>query len=116
MKKMLAGMLLFVAGIVALSAQVRILTDDGEVRVGQGGISVDSRAAGVATTAGSGNTAHTTVGSIEPGANVQGVTVINGKVWIDGEAVPEHATRFKAKSGTVYKIIRKGSNVSVTSE
>lgn len=116
MNKLLAGVALFVTGVAAVSAQVRVLSADGEVRVGADGVSVNSQASGVSTTASGGNTANVTVGGIEAGANVQGVTIINGKVSIDGEAVPDHVTRFKAKSGTVYRITRKGSNVSVTSE
>jgi len=64
---------------------------------------------------GQGNTASVNTG-ISPGADVQGVTVINGEVWIDGEKVPPDAKRFTGKSGTKYVIDRGKTGVSVHSE
>lgn len=55
-------------------------------------------------------------GIIGESVETQGVTVINGKVWIDGQAVPPQAKRFKAKDGTVYQIIRHSKSVEVRSE
>ena len=55
------------------------------------------------------------VGGIE-GAEAEGVTVINGKVFIDGRAVPDSATRYRARSGVVYLIRRSTSRVEVVDE
>lgn len=83
----------------------------------EGGTRVDINARDISTTASEGNTASVTVGGIGNDADVEGVTVINGKVWIDGREVPAAAKRYKSKSGTVYRIERsKSGAVSVTSE
>lgn len=96
-------------------AQVRVKTPGQEVRIGNGGVNV--RAEGATAIATDGNTASVTVGGIDMDADVQGVTVINGRVSIDGKDVPPNVTRYKSpRTGTVYLIQRKGGSVSVTTE
>lgn len=107
-----AGLALFVCSGLA---QVQVKTPGQEVRVGGGGVSV--RAEGVTSIATGGNSASVTVGGIDSDADVQGVTVINGRVSIDGKEIPANVTRYKSpKTGTVYRIERKGGAVSVTTE
>jgi hypothetical protein len=50
--------------------------------------------------------------------NVSGadVRVINGSVWIDGEAVPEDATRWTTRDGRTFRIHRDGNQVHIASE
>lgn len=82
---------------------------------GKTGITV--RAEGISTTATDGNTASVTVGGIEGEVDVQGVTVINGRVSIDGKEIPAGVTRYKSpRTGTVYSIERKNGAVNVSSE
>ena len=65
------------------------------------------------TTAGEGNRASVETG-IAAGAEITGVTVINGEVWIDGERVPREASRFTGRSGKSYLIERdREGNVQV---
>lgn len=66
--------------------------------------------------AGNGSSATTTIGGIGPDAQVQGVTVINGQVWIDGEKIPGGVTRHTSRSGQKYIIDRSGAGVSVRTE
>ena len=110
-------LLIVLLGSAAMAlAQVKVVTEGARVEVGNG-INVNANAKDVSTVSTEGNTSSVTIGGIEGGGNVQGVSVINGKVWVDGDEVPPNATRFKSrKTGTVYKITRKGTNVSVTSE
>jgi hypothetical protein len=102
--------------VVAAHAQVSVRTPGQEVRVGGGG-DVNVRADGVTSIATGGNEASVNVGGIGSGVDVQGVAVINGKVYIDNKEVPPGVTRYKSpRSGTVYLIQRKASGVTVTSE
>lgn len=57
-------------------------------------------------------------GSIDPGADIEGVTIINGELSIDGEKVPKGKTRhIGRKSGTKY-VIKWGrdGNIAVSQE
>jgi len=64
-----------------------------------------------------GNTARNTVGGIGSNVDVQGVTVINGRVYIDNKEIPPDVTRYKSpRTGEVYIIKRKGGSVEVTSD
>jgi hypothetical protein len=113
-------------GIIAglANAQINISAGGESVRIDAGGgVSVQSGGHNVKTmpggdvSVGTGNQARSTTGQIEPGANIEGVTIINGKLWIDGKEIPPGVKRYKSpKTGTVYKIERNGKNVSVTSE
>lgn len=113
--KKIAALLLLAFGIVSANAQVKVQTDGNRVTVGKD-ISVDVDAKDISTLSTGGNTASVTVGGIDGGVESQGVTVINGKVWIDGVDIPSGVKRHKAKSGTIYRIERKDGAVSVTSE
>jgi len=63
-----------------------------------------------------GNEARSVTGAIAPGANIEGVTIINGKLWIDGEEIPPGVKRYRSpKTGKTYEIERRGQNISVTS-
>lgn len=64
---------------------------------------------------GTGNSGAVTTG-IGAGAQIQGITIINGEVYIDGEKVPAEAKRFTARSGKTYVIDRSGGTVSVHDE
>lgn len=123
MKKWLLG--LCGMGIVLVaSAQISISAGGESVRIGAGGeVSVkgsggDVRVgAGGDVSVGQGNRVGSTVGEIAPGANIEGVTIINGKLWIDGKEIPPGVKRYKSpKTGKVYHIERQGKNVSVTSQ
>ncbi|SDG66459.1 hypothetical protein [Propionivibrio dicarboxylicus] len=60
------------------------------------------------------NEASVVVGHIADDANIEGVTVINGRVTIDGKDVPANATRYTSpRTGKVYSIQRNGGSVSV---
>lgn len=113
--KKIAVLVLLAFGVVSASAQVKVQADGNRVSVGKD-ISVDVDAKDISTLSTGGNTASVTVGGIGDNVESQGVTVINGKVWIDGVAIPPGVKRHKAKSGTVYRIERKDGAVSVTSE
>lgn len=102
---------LFLAGGAA--AQISIVTPGQDVKIGGDG-SVKARSAGSAVS-GRNNEASVTVGNISADADVEGVTVINGRVLIDGKDVPSSVTRYKSpKTGRVYLIQRKGGAVSVS--
>lgn len=117
------------AGLVAIGvagaawAQIGIAAGGQDVRIGaDGSVSVrgggeDLRVgSGGQVSAGSGNEVKSSVGEIAPGVNIEGVTIINGKLWIDGKEIPPGVKRYKSpKTGKQYNIERKGNNVSVTS-
>ncbi|MFZ4538731.1 hypothetical protein [Propionivibrio sp.] len=103
---------LFIGG--GAQAQISVTTPGQDVRIGKDG-SVNARSDGAASTSSRGNEASVTVGGISEDADVEGVTVINGRVAIDGKDVPPNVTRYKSpKSGKVYLIQRKGGSVSVS--
>jgi hypothetical protein len=119
----------FIAGLASLMisqvvhSQVSVSSGGQDVRVGvDGSVSVkgsgqDIRAgSGSQISVGPGNKVKSSVGEIEPGAIVEGVSIINGKLWIDGKEVSPGVERYKSpQSGKVYNIDRRGKNVSVTS-
>jgi hypothetical protein len=107
--------LLLVSGIPVAGAQINVETDGNRVTIGRdGAVSVGSRQ-GTASSTGT-SSAGNAVGVIEGDVSTEGVTVINGKVWIDGEPVPPGVTRHRSRSGKVYRIERKNGTVAVTSE
>ena len=63
-----------------------------------------------------GSVASNQTGVIDSSAEIEGVTIINDSVYIDGEKVPNHVTRFKGrKSGLMYSIKwGRNGNISVT--
>jgi hypothetical protein len=121
LKIVVAGLAVFVAaggvwaqiGIAAGGQDVRIGAD-GSVSVRGGGEDIRVGSGGQVS-AGPGNEVKSSVGEIAPGANIEGVTIINGKLWIDGKEIPPGVKRYKSpKTGKQYTIERKGNNVSVT--
>lgn len=68
------------------------------------------------TSVGKGNLAGSSVGAIVPG-NQEGVSVLNGRVYIDGKEIPTSVTRYKSpRTGQVYIIRREGGSVAVATE
>ncbi|MCX7898311.1 MAG: hypothetical protein N2441_10625 [Rhodocyclaceae bacterium] len=108
----------------AASAQISISAGGESVRIGPSGeVSVKGSGADVRVGAGGqvsvgqGNQVGSSVGEIAPGANLEGVTIINGKLWIDGKEIPPGVKRYTSpKTGKVYRIERHGKNISVTSQ
>lgn len=104
-------------------AQVWIQTGEAEIQVGNG-VSIKSSqgkssvtAKDINTIATDGSTASVTVGGIGEGVEMQGVAVINGRVYVDGKEVPPNVSRYKSpRTGEVYLIRRSKEGVSVTTE
>ncbi len=105
--------------------QIRVDTGGTSVVIGGGNVDVRTSEGGTVSTHGSsttaiatgGNTARNTVGGIGSNVDVQGVTVINGRVYIDNKEIPPDVTRYKSpRTGEVYIIKRKGTSVEVTSD
>lgn len=96
---LIACLLIFISdGVHAKGQSVEIVTD--EIRITKGGSGV--------------NTVENSSGKIDPRAEIEGITVINEDVWIDGEKVPRTKTHYKSrKSGKTYMIKRGDGNVSV---
>lgn len=89
----------------------------GDVSVRGGGANVNVRAKDMTAIATEGNTVSNSVGGIGEGVDIQGVAVINGRVYIDNKEIPPKVTRYKSpRTGEVYIIRRKGGSVEVTSE
>ena len=111
----LAAAVLVLVAAGNAGAQISVRTPDREIKVGTG--TVNARAEGVTAIATDGGKASVTVGGIDGDADIQGITVINGRVSIDGKEIPAHVTRYKSpRTGTVYLIQRKNGAVSVTTE
>ena len=53
---------------------------------------------------------------IAPGAQIQGITIINGAITIDGEPVPPDVQHFTSRSGKHYRIDRHDGSVNVREE
>ncbi|WIM04922.1 MAG: hypothetical protein OHM77_09445 [Candidatus Nitricoxidivorans perseverans] len=120
-----AAAALFLAALPS-AAQVRVQAGGASVNVGgDGGVSVRSgsdtninvRAKDMTAIATEGNTVSNSVGGIGEGVDIQGVAVINGRVYIDNKEIPPKVTRYKSpRTGEVYIIRRKGGSVEVTTE
>ena len=68
-------------------------------------VSVDLSGLGVKVQTGKGNTAVNTGGSVESDVQMDGVAVINGEVFVDGEKVPRGKSPYTSKkSGRTYNI------------
>ena len=117
MKRLALSLLAFIgcfffAGTVL--AQISVSTLGQDVKIGKDG-SVKAHTAGSVSASGRGNEASVSVGEIAGDANIEGITIINDRVSIDGKDVPPNVTRYKSpKSGKVYLIQRKGGSVSVS--
>jgi len=129
--------LLWLAGTATLTAaQVRVQTGSTDIQVGANGVSVrtgdgssvrtgsegskvksGAQVKDITTIATEGSTASVSVGGIGEGVEMQGVAVINGRVYVDGKEVPPNVTRYKSpRTGELYVIQRGKDGVSVTSE
>lgn len=64
------------------------------------------------------NEARNEAGVIDEDAEIEGITIINGSVSIDGVKIPRGVRKFhSAKTGRSYRIDwGKGDNVSVTEQ
>ena len=68
-------------------------------------VSVDLSGLGVKVQTGKGNTAVITGGTIDSDVQMDGVAVINGEVFVDGEKVPRGKSPYTSKkSGRTYNI------------
>ena len=71
---------------------------------------------GTALSIGPGSRASNSSGSIDPDVEMEGVAVINGDVFIDGEKIPRGKTRHTSKkTGKSYRI-QWGKNENITVE
>lgn len=60
------------------------------------------------------NVVENSAGTIDSSVQVQGISVINGEVFVDGEKVPKGQKLYKSpKSGLVYEI-KWGNNGNVS--
>lgn len=135
---LVAATALFLAALPS-AAQVRVQAGGTSVNVGAGGdvsvrdgdvsirgsnvsvkggnANVNVRAKDMTAIATEGNTVSNSVGGIGEGVDIQGVAVINGRVYIDNKEIPPKVTRYKSpRTGEVYIIRRKGGSVEVTTE
>ena len=78
--------------------------------------SVDARDINIVSE-GQGNDVSVNIGGID-GAEIEGVSIINGSVFIDGRQVPDSATRYRSRSrsGVVYLIRRSATGVEIVDE
>lgn len=121
MQKTVFGIALLLVAQLA-TAQISVSAGGQNVSIGpDGAVSIKSPGSNVQVDSGSqasvgmGNRVSSSVGEIAPGANIEGVTIINGKLWIDGKEVPPGVKQYKSpKTGKLYKIERNGRNVAVT--
>ncbi|MEI7614159.1 MAG: hypothetical protein WCK63_14765 [Betaproteobacteria bacterium] len=98
----------------SLSAQISVSTPGQNVQIGKDG-SVNAHSDNAPNSSSRKNNASVTIGGIADDANIEGVTIINDRVSIDGKDIPPNVTRYKSpKSGKVYLIERKGGSVSVS--
>lgn len=114
----------------AASAQLRVQAGGSDVNIGaDGGINVRTDGGsgggkttvqskgGTAAVAGRGNSAANSIGGIEGDVAMEGVAVVNRRVYIDGKEIPANVKRYKSpRTGEVYVINRKGTSVQVTTE
>ena len=63
---------------------------------------------------GTGSVSVTGIGATS--GKVNGVTIIDGKVWINGEAIPDDATTHTSANGHKFTIRRENGRVSVQDE
>lgn len=103
---MVCSLLLATSGAVV--AQVSVDVPGASVRVGKGN-------SGTAVRIGPGSTASNSAGAIDADVEIEGVAVINGEVFIDGEKIPRGKTKYTSKkTGKSYRIQwGKNGNVSV---
>ncbi|MFA7269105.1 MAG: hypothetical protein WC073_07165 [Sterolibacterium sp.] len=79
-------------------------------------VAVDVSVSGVKVQTGNGSSVNVNSGVVAPDVQMEGVAVINGDVFIDGEQVPKGKTSYTAKkTGKSYRIQwGKNGNVSVS--
>lgn len=102
----------------AATAQVKINSSGQNIQIGSDG-SVSIQTADAHMAVGQDRQANHSInssGQIDADVNISGVTIINGKLWIDGDEVPSGVKEYTSpKTGKRYKIDRKGQNIAVTS-
>lgn len=83
------------------------------MKVGDGG-----KNGGVAVSIGGKNSVGNTSGSIDEDVEMEGVTIINDSLTIDGEKVPKGKTRHTGKKSGIKYIIKwgKNGNIAVSQE
>lgn len=89
-----------------------------QININIPGVNVKTGKDGVNVSIGSGNDTGNSAGSIDADADIEGVSVINDDVWIDGEKIPKGKNRHTGKkSGIKYKINwGKNGNIAVSQE
>jgi hypothetical protein len=94
-------------------AQVNVNIPGVNVKVGDGG-----KNGGVAVSIGGKNSVGNTSGSIDEDADMEGVTIINDSLSIDGEKVPKGKTRHTGKKSGIKYVIKwsKNGNIAVSQE
>lgn len=115
------GLCIAAAFLLALPAAAQVHVQAGGTTVNVGGDDRDDdvnvRAKNITAISTDGGEASVNVGGIGSDVQIQGVAVINGRVYIDGKEIPPNVTRYKSpRTGEVYLIQRKGGSVQVTSE
>jgi hypothetical protein len=98
---------------VSSTAQVNVNIPGVNVKVGDGG-----KNGGVAVSIGGKNSVGNTSGSIDEDVEMEGVTIINDSLTIDGEKVPKGKTRHTGKKSGIKYIIKwgKNGNIAVSQE
>jgi len=81
-----------------------------------GQVAVDVSASGVRVKTGGkdgSSVAVNTAGSVDPDVEMEGVAVINGEVFIDGEKIPKGKTSYTSKKSGKSYLIKWGKNGNV---
>jgi hypothetical protein len=107
-----AGCLLLGIGVPSM-AQVKIKVPGVDMSVGDG-----ANSGNVNISIGGKNAVGNKAGYIDEDADIEGVTVINGEVAIDGEKVPKGKTRHTGKKSGIKYVIKwgKDGNVAISQE
>jgi len=77
-------------------------------------VSVDVSGYGVRVQSGTGTEVNVNSGSIGPDVQMEGVAVINGEVFIDGEKVPKGKSVYTSKKTKKTYLIQWGKNGNVS--
>ena len=110
LRVLLGGLVLGIG--VPVMAQVKIKVPGVDMSVG------DGSGSNVNISIGGKNSVGNTAGYIDEGADIEGVSVVNGEVSIDGEKVAKGKTRHTGKKSGIKYIIKwgKDGNVAISQE